>query len=225
LPVFLTLLYDHAQGTQMAMSQLFTEPSLCMYVNTRTSYEQSAPMGSASGVGGRFQPPPMNQNQGYQPHPPMQQQPQNYGQGNYVPPMQQPQNYGQNSNQQQNFAPQGQAQQNSQAPNRGQSQDHRQQQQQYQQSNQYQPIQPPPTRQPEYNQNNQGNNQNNQSNNQNNQGNQKAIHEVTPPAYTSDGSSITMTMGVPDCLVGTILGRQGVVVKEMMSLSGTQIQV
>jgi transcription antitermination factor NusA-like protein len=49
--------------------------------------------------------------------------------------------------------------------------------------------------------------------------------EITPPVYTSDGSSFTMILGVTDSLVGSILGRQGVVVKEIMSLSGTQIQI
>lgn len=88
--------------------------------------------------------------------------------------------------------------------------------------------------------------------------------EVSNPAFTADGASITMTIAVPDSLVseeyyrydssplqhaidqlaslflclillflfhffleqvGAILGRAGCVVKEIMSLSGTQIQV
>jgi len=49
---------------------------------------------------------------------------------------------------------------------------------------------------------------------------------ITGPTYTSDGLGIiTMELGIPDKLLGGILGRQGVTVKDTMSISGAKIHV
>jgi len=49
--------------------------------------------------------------------------------------------------------------------------------------------------------------------------------DVTPPTFTTDGSYVTMQLGVPDLGVGALLGHGGRVVKEIMQHTGTQIKV
>lgn len=54
-----------------------------------------------------------------------------------------------------------------------------------------------------------------------------ALENITGPTYNLDQATgnVAMTLGVPDNLIGAVLGRQGAVIKEIMSMSGTQIQV
>lgn len=50
--------------------------------------------------------------------------------------------------------------------------------------------------------------------------------DFTPPVFsTSDGSTVTMQMGVPDHLLGSIIGKGGSIVREIMAITNTTIQV
>eukprot|EP01042_Synura_sphagnicola_P027265 gene27265-35215_t len=49
---------------------------------------------------------------------------------------------------------------------------------------------------------------------------------VTPPKYsTSTGDRITMEIGVPDNLIGTVMGRGGEIIRDIKSVSGASIQI
>ena len=55
---------------------------------------------------------------------------------------------------------------------------------------------------------------------------QPVLEQITPPMYTSqDGNVVTMTMGVPDHLIGSILGKGGENVKEIMRISGSNVSI
>ena len=52
------------------------------------------------------------------------------------------------------------------------------------------------------------------------------MEQISPPLYSSvDGNLVTMQMGVPDQLVGSVLGKAGSTVKEIMVVSGANIQI
>ena len=44
---------------------------------------------------------------------------------------------------------------------------------------------------------------------------------VTDPIFETDGTSITMKMGIPDDLIGVIIGKAGATIKEIAAMSGT----
>ena len=48
---------------------------------------------------------------------------------------------------------------------------------------------------------------------------------MSPPSYSSDGTNIRMEVGIPDNIVGAILGKGGIVIKEIMAYTGTVIHV
>jgi len=47
--------------------------------------------------------------------------------------------------------------------------------------------------------------------------------DILPPMYQTDGTSITMTLGVPDLKIGVLIGRGGSIVKEIKALSGVNM--
>jgi len=49
--------------------------------------------------------------------------------------------------------------------------------------------------------------------------------EITPPSYQTDGVNITMTLGVPDHKVGTLIGKSGIIIKEIKQATGVSMQV
>lgn len=48
---------------------------------------------------------------------------------------------------------------------------------------------------------------------------------ISPPVYTTDGANITMELGIPDAIIGALMGRGGSVVKEIMQITGSTIQI
>ena len=55
---------------------------------------------------------------------------------------------------------------------------------------------------------------------------QPVMEQISPPMYTTvDGNTVTMQMGVPDHLIGSILGKGGENVKEIMRISGCDINI
>lgn len=47
----------------------------------------------------------------------------------------------------------------------------------------------------------------------------------TAPIFSTDGTRIIMQMGIPDELLGSIIGKQGSVIKEISAMSGAHCQV
>ena len=55
---------------------------------------------------------------------------------------------------------------------------------------------------------------------------QPVMEQISPPMFTTlDGNTVTMQMGVPDHLIGSILGKGGENVKEIMRISGCNITI
>lgn len=48
---------------------------------------------------------------------------------------------------------------------------------------------------------------------------------VSVPSFSTDGVNIIMEIGIDDLLLGNIIGKQGAIIKEIMAVSGTRIQV
>ena len=48
---------------------------------------------------------------------------------------------------------------------------------------------------------------------------------VSTPVFSTDGVNIVMVLGVSDNLVGVIVGKQGGVIKDIMSVSGAKANV
>ena len=48
---------------------------------------------------------------------------------------------------------------------------------------------------------------------------------VSPPVFSTDGTNIIMQMGVPDNLLGPLIGKGGAVIKDIMAVTGTFAQV